>query len=119
MMIKKNTEITIYIGLDENHIPEKISWIAQDSNNGFKDTSCKAFMLSIWNGLRMESERIDLWIKEMSISEMKNFFYQTFLSMADMYYRATSDKNLKKEIIEFAHTFAKKSGLFKPTNSDN
>lgn len=116
-MIKKNTEINIHVGLDENHVPEKISWSAQDG--GVKDASCKALMLSLWNDLRMESERIDLWVKEMPLDDMKKFFHQTFLSMADTYYRATSDEKLQKEIVEFARAFAKKSGLLRPANSDS
>lgn len=108
-MIKKNTRITIDVGLDENHVPEKITWSAQDGE--VKDIPCKALMLSLWNDHRNESERIDLWVKEMPLKEMKEFFYQTFLSMSDTYYRASSDEKLRGAIIEFAHSFAKKSGI--------
>ena len=43
----KETEITIKVKLDDNNIPEQISWSAPDG--GLKDQLSKAILLSFWD----------------------------------------------------------------------
>jgi gliding motility-associated protein GldC len=38
----------------------------------------KALMLSLWDPTENNTMKIDLWTKDMSIEEMKQFFHQTF-----------------------------------------
>ena len=53
MAIKHNSTIEIKVGLDENRIPEKISWSAEDGK--VKDKPSKALLLSVWDHLDKES----------------------------------------------------------------
>jgi gliding motility-associated protein GldC len=55
----ETSEIKFTIELDENKVPENLTWSAQDG--GIHDEAAKAIMLSIWNSEKKESLRIDLW----------------------------------------------------------
>ena len=65
-------------------------------------------MLSFWDGADKTSLRIDLWTKEMMIDEMADFFYQSMMSMADSFDRATRQTELVNEMKQFAQEFYKK-----------
>jgi gliding motility-associated protein GldC len=52
--------------------------------------------------------RIDLWTKEMMVDEMTDFFYQTFVGMADTYKRATNNEEMSADIKAFAKSFYEK-----------
>ncbi len=52
--------------------------------------------------------RIDLWTKEMMVDEMADFFYQTLITMADTYQRATQNEEMVKELKDFAKDFYQK-----------
>lgn len=108
----KESEIKFAITLDENNIPEKIQWEANDSGvAGKKD--CGATMLAIWDPKENTTLRIDLWTKDMPVDDMKRFFYESFMSMADTYQRATEDTVNAEEIRKFSESFAKKAELFR------
>ena len=81
----KNSEIKFEVTLDEHNIPEKLNWKATD---GGGQGACKAVMMSMWDEKDMNSLRIDLWTKEMTVDEMKKFFHQSMLTMADKIGRA-------------------------------
>ena len=100
--------ITIDVQLDENRIPEGITWQATDAV-GSKPQKSKAMMLSFWDGEEKTALRIDLWTKTMMIDEMADFFYQTMMTMADTYGRATSHADIVDEMKKFAHQFYHKS----------
>ena len=67
----KETNVTINVTLDENNIPEKIIWSAPDG--GVSDFPAKAMLLSLWDSNNKESLKMDLWVKDMPVEEMKNF----------------------------------------------
>lgn len=46
-MTTKKSEIKFFVELDENKVPEKLSWTAQDGGIDAEDS--KALMLSIWD----------------------------------------------------------------------
>lgn len=105
--MKKKSEINFTITLDENHIPEKIDWIASDTGEeGLKE--CKAMMISLWDAKENNTLRMDLWTKEMMMDEMKHFCYQSLITMADTFERATSDKDFANDIREFGKQLADK-----------
>ncbi len=106
--IVKTSEIKITVGLDENHIPEKIHWNASD---GGIDGPCNAFMLSVWDNKENNTLRIDLWNKEMKVDDMKRFAHQTLATMADTFERATGEKEAAKMLKEFSMKFAKELNL--------
>lgn len=103
MAIKKEAEISIRIGLDENKVPESISWSAEDG--GVDHAAAKAIMLSLWDPDVRETMRIDLWTKDMPVDEMKMFFFQTLRRMADTYQRATDDTELSTKMRDFSEYF--------------
>ena len=102
--MKKN-EINITITLDDNNVPEKIEWVA--SNIGAQNTS-QAMLLSMWDGEAKNMTRIDMWTKDMMMDEMKQFFYQSFLSMANTLERATAEEEAVKALRDFAQEFGEK-----------
>src|SRR4051812_27483658 len=106
------SEIKFNITLDETRIPEKIDWSATDSGiEGVKP--CHATMMSIWDPKDNTTLRIDLWTKDMMVEDMKRFFFENFMSMADTYMRATNDKENSEEIRKFGEWFGKKTGAVK------
>ena len=100
--------IQIQVQLDENKMPAEISWSAPD-NNPENTRKAKAFLLSLWDGSDKAALRIDLWTKDMMIDEMEDFFYQTLMTMADTYKRATRHDDLAVEMKSFAKSFFQKS----------
>ena len=105
--LMKISEIKFKITLDENNLPENISWEADDAGvKGIKN--CKSFMISMWDSADTGTLRIDLWTKKMPVDEMQRFFYETFMSMADTYQRATNEKVHADLIREFATSLGKK-----------
>lgn len=103
----KQSEINITVKLDENHIPQNITWSSKDEVQE-ATSECKALMMSLWDAKENNTLRIDLWTKEMMIDEMKHFFFQSMITMADTYERATSDAEAAKEMREFAKNMGEK-----------
>lgn len=66
------SEIKISVELDENKVPEKLSWSAVDG--GVENQETKAALLSLWDDKQREALRIDLWTKDMPMDHMKIFF---------------------------------------------
>ncbi|HEX8562427.1 MAG TPA: gliding motility protein GldC [Flavobacterium sp.] len=105
------SEIKFLVELDENRVPEKLSWTAEDG--GVDAEEAKAMMLSIWDSKAQETLRIDLWTKDMPVDEMKKFFHQTLVAMADTYERATADEKMTGTMRDFCDYFAEKLELTK------
>jgi len=99
--------ITIDVELDENKIPKEISWNATASTAEQKKIA-KALMLSLWDGPEKAAMRIDLWTKDMMVDEMADFIFQSMMTMADTYGRATQYHDQVKDIKEFAQAFYKR-----------
>jgi len=107
----KNTtsKIELVVELDENRVPEKLNWTAEDG--GVTNEEAKALMLSVWNSKQKETLRIDLWTKDMPIDEMKQFFHQTLLAMSDTFNKATQDEKMTATMKDFCDYFAEKMEL--------
>lgn len=92
---------------DENKVPASIAWSATDTT--VENTQkAKAMMISFWDGAEKAALRIDLWTKDMMVDEMADFFYQTMMTMADTYGRATKYKEQVEEMKNFAKEFYQK-----------
>ena len=111
MASSHTSKIQITVGLDDNRIPEKLHWTAQD--DGVSNEEAKAVMLSVWDQKKQESLRIDLWTKDMPVDEMKLFFHQTLVTMSDTYLRATQDEKMAATMKDFCDYFAEKLDLIK------
>lgn len=104
-MIK--SRITIDVELDEARVPHNIQWQATESTAS-SPQNAKAMMLAFWDGADKSALRIDLWTQKMMIDEMADFYYQTFMTMADTYERATKHKPLVDDMKAFAKNFYEK-----------
>jgi len=101
------SSINIDVILDADRVPEQISWNATDTT-AEAARKAKAMMLAFWDGADKTALRIDLWTKEMMVDEMADFFYQTFMTMAETYHRATQDQGLTNDMKQFAKDFYNK-----------
>ncbi len=101
------SRITIDVHLDENKVPEQILWNAS-ATTADTQQKAKAMMLAFWDGADKSALRIDLWSKEMMVDEMADFYYQTFITMADSFSRATGQQKLSEELKDFAKEFNRK-----------
>ncbi len=110
-MASKTSTIELKVELDENKIPETLRWSAEDG--GITNEEAKAMMLSVWDGNAQETLRIDLWTKDMPIDQMKVFFHQTLVAMANTYNRATQDEKMTATMKDFCDYFAEKLDLKK------
>lgn len=104
----KKSEIKFVVSLDENNLPEQIEWSASDAN---EESVCKSVMISLWDAKENNTLRIDLWTKDMMVDEMKQFYHQSLLSMADTFDRATGETQMAKEMRGFAQHFGEKMEL--------
>jgi gliding motility-associated protein GldC len=78
----KTSDIRFTVTLDENQVPERIDWKADD---GGAESTCKSVLISLWDAQEQNALRIDLWTKEMTTDEMKSFFHRQLLTMADTF----------------------------------
>lgn len=93
----KKSEINFSIELDENNVPEKISWNASDKlDEGL--TESKAISLSLWDHVQKNTLRIDLWTKEMPVDEMKRFYIDCVGGLAQSLLNSTGDEHMANEM---------------------
>ena len=95
------------MGLDEANVPQTIYWNATDSTAVERQVA-KAMMINFWDGQDKAALRIDLWTNEMMIDEMADFYYQTYMGMADSFQRSTGETELVNEMKSFAKDFFQK-----------
>jgi gliding motility-associated protein GldC len=105
--MSKTSEITFQVTLDDKNIPEKIQWKATDLGEA-KLNDCKSIMLSIWDHQENNTMRFDLWTKDMRVDEMDQHFFQTMMTMADSYQRATGYNFINDEMKKFCNALAQK-----------
>src|SRR5436189_4750272 len=99
--------ITIEVSPDEKRVHETIAWHASDTP-AENAQQAKAMMMALWDGAEKTALRIDLWTKDMMVDEMADFFFQTMMTMADTYGRATNHKEMVGEMKKFAQDFYQK-----------
>ncbi len=103
--MSKSSEIKLTVDLDENQVPEKIKWEATD---GGTENTCKAALLSIWDEQDQNTLRIDLWTKDMPVDQMKLFFHQNIMTLADTFMQATSEQEMAEDMKAFGRYFGEK-----------
>ena len=108
----KTSEIKFTVEMDENKLPVNINWEATDIEQKGK-TNCKSIMLSMWDPKEHKTLKIDLWTKEMTTDEMKIFFHQTLVSMANTLERATGEEKMAGDMRDFCEYFAETLQLIK------
>jgi gliding motility-associated protein GldC len=65
----------------------------------------KAMMVAFWDAQEKAALRIDLWTKDLMVDEMADFYYQTFMGMADTFHRATQNQELVNQMKQNAKDF--------------
>tara|TARA_B100001250_G_C19767858_1_gene775622 strand:+ start:1255 stop:1596 length:342 start_codon:yes stop_codon:yes gene_type:complete len=108
---QRKANIDIQISLNENNIPEQISWKATDAKS--TRSNAQAFLLSFWDSDTKNSFNIDLWTKEMTMEEMKFFIFQSLLKMSSILERSTGDEDLTQTMKEFSKKFGKMADVIK------
>ena len=107
--MKRKTQITLTVSLDNNNTPEGMEWSAPDG--GVKAQSMEAFFLSTWDKGAQESARIDLWSKEMPVDQMQVFVHQTLVGIRASYLKATEDAQMGEAMQQFCDFFASERNL--------
>ena len=88
----KKSEIRFSIALDDQKVPEAISWQATDAGQDIH--FAKAINISIWDRNADGTMKIDLWTKDMPTDAMKYFVVDNIGSMAETIQTATGDKKM-------------------------
>jgi len=107
----KKEKITLGVQLDETKVPAKLTWSSTDSPNPNHGEEAKAFLLSIFSKDQLDTLKIDLWTKEMQVTEMNTFFYNTLKGLADTYKNATNNTELANQIARFAQFFGEETDV--------
>ncbi|XWN37225.1 MAG: gliding motility protein GldC [Balneola sp.] len=100
-------DINISVELDQDNVPENIIWNADDMD-GMGEAKCRAMLLSLWDAEAKDTLKLDLWTKDMTVDEMKIFFHQTLVTMADTLKRSTNDERISGDMMDFCDYFAEK-----------
>lgn len=103
----KRAEIKLIVDMDENNVPESITWESTDSQNK-EALPVKSMMLALWDHNYKNTLRIDLWTKDMPVDEMKRFFFETLQTMGDSFLRATGETNIVEDLRDYCAHFAEK-----------
>ncbi|MDB5024012.1 MAG: gldC [Mucilaginibacter sp.] len=103
----KKAEIKLTIDLDDNNVPQSITWESTDAENK-EALPVKSIMLALWDHNYKNTLRIDLWTKDMAVDEMKRFFYETLQTMGDSFLRATGETNIVEDLRDYCAHFADK-----------
>ena len=107
--IVKTSEIHLKIGMNENNLPVRMMWSAEDG--GVKDQEAGAMLLSLWDPAEKNTMKIDLWTKDLSIEEMKQFFHQTLLTLSDTFEKATGESKICEDLRDYCYHFADKMNI--------
>lgn len=93
----KESEIKIKVQLDDQNIPEKILWDADEKDSpGFSES--KSISLSLWDDNNKSTLRIDLWAKDMPVNEMKRFYIDCLGGISQTLLNSTGDEYMSTEI---------------------
>jgi gliding motility-associated protein GldC len=102
-----NHQLKINISLDENKVPEKITW---EQAQELKEV--KAFFLQTWDKEQKVTTSLNLWTKAMTTDEMKMLFHQSLVSMVESLERAVPDESeIIKDLYATCNYFAEKMKL--------
>lgn len=100
-------EVSITVELDEQNVPENIIWNATDKREESVN-DCRAMLLSLWDAHSKDTLKLDLWTKKMTVDEMKIFFHQTLVTLADTFERSTNEDKMAGDMRDFCEYFAEK-----------
>lgn len=97
------------VELDENHLPLNIKMKSGDSIKNKE--LLKALMVSAWASETKETLRIDLWTKDMPVSEMFIMYHQTMMSMAATLEKSTGQSKLAAALRDYCDFFSEQTQI--------
>jgi gliding motility-associated protein GldC len=103
----RETEIRFRVKLDENNLPEDISWKATDGPQE-EERSCKSIAIALWDKEEKNTLRIDLWTKDMPLDEMHTHYLQNLMTLTDSYHKATGNPGIQQAMMDFCKDQAEK-----------
>lgn len=112
--VVKTSAIQVNIGMNENNLPVRMMWSAEDGE--VKDAEARAMLLSLWDPKAKNTMKIDLWTKDMSIEEMKQFFHQTLLTLSETFEKATGEHKICEDLRDYCYHFADKMNILPESN---
>jgi gliding motility-associated protein GldC len=92
----RKTTIQFHVELDENNVPESITWDATDKPE-HAPAETKSISLALWDNQQKNTLRIDLWTKDMPVDEMKRFFIDSLGGLGQSILTATGDEYMASE----------------------
>lgn len=102
----KHSEINFKILLDDDNIPEQISWSASENpNEGIEET--KSIFIGVWDNYNKGLMALPLWTKDMEVFDMKRFYIEVIGSIGDTLERATGDHKTGQLIESLCKTMTK------------
>lgn len=104
-MQKKDINITVE--LDDKNVATNIAFKADDMPN-IDAVNCRAMLLSFWDAHNKDTLKLDLWTRDMTVDEMKIFFHQTLVTMADTLERSIDDERISGDMRDFCDYFAER-----------
>lgn len=113
----KHSDIVLRIELDKDRMPVKLSWKAEDDPAQKDFREVRAILLSMFDPDTFDTLKIDLWTREMEVSEMDRFVFQSLRAMADTYHRSTKNTRLANEMQKFAQFFGEETEVI-PRNEE-
>ncbi len=116
-MIMKKVDINLNVTLDDNNVPQTITWKSDDPPSNGKEAEAKAFFLSIFDKENLETLKIDIWNKDFEVGEMNRMTYYSLKGLADSFFRATNNQEMANDIARFAQYFGEELGIVKKTES--
>ena len=91
---KRESTITIKVGLNEEKHPQSIKWTSDDNPHGSGEQEAKAMLVSLFDKDYKDTYKIDLWTTEMQIAEMDRFMFQSLRAMAETYFITMAPHNV-------------------------
>lgn len=107
----QDKDINIHVELDDNDNVTSIEWNATDLE-GQSIAQCRAMLLSMWDHESQDTMRLNLWTKDMTIEEMKVFYHQTMVAMADTLETSTNEKAMVEDMRDFIAYFGDKMEVY-------
>lgn len=106
-------QIRINVDLDHENVPKSIEWDAEDAGEA-EPAACKAMIMALWDHRRKNTMRLDLWTRDMTVDEMKIFFHETLITMADTLEKSIADDRIAGDMRDFCAYFAEKMEITTP-----
>ena len=101
----KKSEIYFSIALDDQKVPEAISWRATDA--GEKIHFAKAINIALWDRDEAGTMKIDLWTKDMPVDEMKRFYIDCIGGLSQSVLSSTGDEVMAQHMRDLCDKLVK------------